>query len=130
MKYSNTSLWRRFISSPFAVIVLAVAVFILARAAINIQGKVQVSAAKLEQAQAEYARLVQRQQDIARRVDYLSTDQGVEAEIRTKYHAVKDGERVAVIVDSSQSANVRQSATGIATSTPGFWRRLLRAIGL
>jgi hypothetical protein len=75
--------------------------------------------------------LSQRQQDISRRVDYLSTDQGVEAEIRTKYHAIKEGEQVAVIVDGSQAANALQSASGTqATSTPGFWRRLLRTFGL
>jgi cell division protein FtsB len=131
MKYSNRSLWRRFISSPFSAVALVVVVFILARAAINIQGKVETSAVKLEQAQAEYARLSQRQQDISRRVDYLSTDQGVEAEIRTKYHAIKEGEQVAVIVDGSQAANALQSASGTqATSTPGFWRRLLRTFGL
>ena len=130
MKYGNRSLWRRFISSPFSVVVLAVVVFILARAVINIQNKVETSATKLEQAQAEYDRLLQRQNDISRRVGYLATDQGVEAEIRTKYHAIKDGEQVAVIVDGPQSANILQTASGtVATSTPGFWRRLLRTFG-
>lgn len=131
MKYGNRSIWKRFISSPISLIALAIVVFVLARAAANINDKVDASASKLAQAKAEYERLLERQASISRRVEHLSTDQGIEAEIRTKYHAVKDGEGVAVIVDGAQTANVLESASGtIATSSPGFWRRLLQAVGL
>ena len=131
MKYGNRSLWRTFISSPISLVVLAIVLFIVARAALNINEKVDTSAAKLAQAEAEYQRLLERQQDLSRRVGYLSTDQGLEAEIRTKYHAVKEGEQVAVMVDGTQAASALQAASGTqATSTPGFWQRLLHRLGL
>ncbi len=130
MKYGNRSIWQRFISSPFSAIALVVVVFVLARASLNIHSKVETSAVKLQQAQANLGNLTERQQDIARRVEYLSTDQGIEAEIRTKYHAVKDGEQVAVIVDgSSGGANHEMSSSTVATSSPGFWGKILRALG-
>lgn len=105
-------------------------VFVLARASLNIYSKVETSETKLLQAQANLEKLSERQQDISRKVEYLSTDQGIEAEIRTKYHAVKDGEQVAVIVDDSQKAPAVQSASGTtATSSSGFFGRILRALG-
>ncbi len=130
MKYGNRSFWHRFISSPFSAVGLVVVVFVLARASLNMYSKVETSEVKLQQAQANLEKLSERQQDISRKVDYLSTDQGIEAEIRTKYHAVKNGEQVAVIVDDSQKASAVQSASGTtATSSPRFFGRILHALG-
>lgn len=131
MKYGNRSPWQRFISSPFSAIALLIVVIILARASFNIHSKVETSAAKLQQAQANLEKLKQRQQDVSQKVEYLSTDQGMEAEIRTKYHAVKEGEQVAVIVDDSQrSDNSVPASMTMATSSPGFFGRILHWIGL
>lgn len=130
MKYSNRSVWQSFVSSPFSVVALIVVVFVLARASLNINNKVELSAVKLQQAQANLDKLMEHQRDVSRKVEYLSTEQGIEAEIRTKYHAVKDGEQVAVIVDDSKKLNNSQTAsTTTATSSSGFFRRILRVFG-
>lgn len=108
-----------------------IVVVILARASLNIYSKVETSEIKLLQAQANLEKFSGRQQDISRKVEYLSTDQGIEAEIRTKYHAVKKGEQVAVIVDDAQKTGVFSSASDtMATSSPGFFGRILRSLGL
>lgn len=132
MKSGNRSIWKKIIASPISVVVLVVLVFVLARAVFNIYNKAQLSENRLAQAQAGLSNLTQRQKDIAGKVEALSTDQGIEAEIRTRYHAVKAGEQVAVIVDDSQTANVRNAATSTsaATSSPSWWRRWLRVFGL
>lgn len=131
MKYGNRSLWQRFIASPISLVVLAVLLFILARATVNIHGKADMSAERLDRAQAALDKLSRRQADMAERVSYLSTDQGMEAEIRTRYHAVKEGESVAVIVDTHQPAAVASaSSTQAVTAKPNWFIRLLRWIGL
>ncbi|OHA16424.1 MAG: hypothetical protein A3C79_02260 [Candidatus Taylorbacteria bacterium RIFCSPHIGHO2_02_FULL_45_28] len=129
MKYGNRSLWQKLVSSPFSVIAMVIVVFVLARASFNIYGKVETSAAKLNQAQTNLAKIIEYQADISRKVGYLSTDQGIETEIRTKYHAVKDGEEVAVVVDDPQSAKTIQATSSVVATPPlGFWARLLRRL--
>lgn len=130
MKYGNRSLWQRFIASPFSIVFLIIVVFVLARAGFNIWSKVETSANQLGQAEASLARVTERQIEMSRKVEYLSTDQGIEAEIRTKYHAVKDGEQVAVIVDDSQKSDSVENASSTAdTDSPGFLKKILQIIG-
>lgn len=134
MKYGNRSLWKRFIASPIALVVAAVLLAILAKAGWNIYEKAQISSDRLEQAQAELAKLRDRQTKLSETVGYLSTERGLENEIRTKYHAIKDGESVAVIVDESKEQSQRAAAaeaasSAQATTTLGWWGKMLHAIG-
>ena len=130
MKYGNRSFWKRLIASPVAMIVSAVLLAIVAKAGWNIYEKARISSDRLAQAQAELAKLRDRQAKLSETVGYLSTERGLENEIRSKYHAVKEGESVAVIVDEDAGSTQRASATdSVASSTVGWWGRLLRAIG-
>ena len=131
MKYGNRSLGKKLLTSPFSALALVVFAVILVRAAINISAKAALSNDKLSQAQTELAALKDRQAEVARKVAILSTEHGMEAEIRTKYHAVKEGESVAVIVPDSQTASgVNASDDATSTQPLSWWRRLLRMFGL
>ncbi len=94
------------------------------------------SVSKLETANAELAKLEDHQNSLANKIKYLSTDQGIEAELRTKYRAIREGESVAVIVENSQTANASQfaSSSGDLTSDKmtkkGWFGRLLQFVGL
>jgi hypothetical protein len=84
----------------------------------------------LSQAQAELAGLEQQKESLSDSISYLSTPAGMEAELRDKYHAVKAGESVAVIVDDASSSS-SSGASSEASSTPssGWWSGLLNFIG-
>jgi len=128
MKYSNKPFYERVAASPLALIAILVVLGFLTKAAWSIHAKASQSSQKLALEQAELAKLQKNQNDLSSQVAYLSTDQGVEAEMRSKFKAVKDGEQVAVIVDDQS-----QTAAAIeATSTPsvGWWGRFLRFLGL
>jgi hypothetical protein len=131
VKYSNRSTWNRIISSPLSTLVLILLTFIIGRAVFNIYQKAGISEAKLNQAELELAKLTQYKNEISERVGNLSTEQGLETEVRTKYHAVKQGESVAVIVDDSQLANITNASTSsqISTLTIPWWRKLMRRFG-
>ncbi|MEK7641787.1 MAG: hypothetical protein AAB365_02215 [Patescibacteria group bacterium] len=129
MKYGNRSLAKRIIASPLTMIAAAVLVVILAKAGWNIYGKTRLTSERLGQAQAEITKLRDRQATLAARVGYLSTEQGIETEIRTKYHAVKEGESVAVIIDESKTAAVVNAEPVQATSSVGWFRKLLQKVG-
>jgi len=63
-------------------------------------------------------------------VSRLSTDEGIEAEIRSKYPAVKQGESVAVIIGDS---NLDSSSNDTATSSiqivhTAWWEKVLQMI--
>lgn len=132
MKYGKNSVWKKIIASPFSILVLLVPVFVLGRAVLSMHQKANNSGDKLAQAELELAKLTERQRDISNKVENISTEQGIETEIRTKYHAVKQGESVSVIVDDSQTANASNvSSTSYSTSQDiSWWRRILRIFGL
>ncbi len=128
MKYGKRPLRRHIISSPFTLVGLFILAIILAKAAWNINQKALASAAKVSQAQIELTKLEDRQKDLSHQVGYLSTEQGIEAELRTKYRAVKEGESVAVIVDPPGSA---ASTTKVISAEPlGWWGRLWHKMGM
>lgn len=126
MKYGNRPLRERIATSPLVLAAALVLLAILSRAVWNIHAKASFSAQKLSQAQAELAKLDQNRSDLSVKVDRLSTDQGVEAEMRSKFRALRTGESVAVIVDDKQVANASSAST---TSEVGWWGRFLRFFG-
>jgi cell division protein FtsB len=128
MRNGNRSVIKIILSSPITLVLAGILFIILAKAAWNIYQKADESAAKLSEADAGLAKLEDRQADLSAQVGYLSTPAGVEAELRTKYRAVKDGESVAVIIDDTQAG----STTGEQASSTlaSWWRRLLHAVGL
>ena len=130
MKYGNyRSQGKRFniFRSPITLVVAAIVLVVLAKATWSIHQKVLVSATKLTQAQAELNKLQSRQQTLSAEVSRLSTDQGIEAELRTKYRAVKEGESVAVILDDSNAAAI---ATASTTEEVGWWHSLWSFFGI
>lgn len=132
MKYGKqrkSSFWKRIQSSPVLLVAALVLFIFLGRATWNIYSKAEASADKFARAQTELANLRKRESDLSRKVSYISTQQGIEAEIRTKFHAVKEGESVAVIVDEKDrnrqnQATVLTPASTTATTTRSWWRKL------
>ena len=126
MKSYRHTTWQRILRSPIVMIVVIVVCIILAKADWNIHEKMRASALRLEQSQSELTKLQARQTELSSKVSYLSNDQGVESELRTKYLAVRQGESVDVIVDTNQ-------ATTSTSTTPveeGWFTRFLHMFGL
>ncbi len=131
MKYGNRPSRFNFFNSSIAIIILIVVVVLLAKATWGIHQKTALGADKLDQAKAELARLESRKSSLAEEVTYLSTEQGVESELRTKYRAVKEGESVAVILDNDKTAAVIEaSTTPVVGPNLSWWGRLLQFVGL
>jgi len=110
MKYGNRSIsiWKTIISSPISLIVLVIFFAVLAKATWNIRQKSLISSSRLNQARVELIKLEMRGGDLESKIGRMSTEQGIEAELRTKYRATKEGEMVAVIVDDESSENSKK----------------------
>ncbi|MEN9524373.1 MAG: hypothetical protein RL536_442 [Candidatus Parcubacteria bacterium] len=133
MKYGNSSVWKKVLGSPFSLVLLLVLVYVLGRAVLNIYHKADTSESRLAQAQMELSKLGERKNVLTNKVSQLSTEQGIEAEVRTKFHAVKEGESVAVIIDGLQSVSANSatlSSATVSTNSLSWWQRLLHLFGL
>src|SRR4051812_85094 len=102
---NNRSRFRTIVSSPITLVLAIILLVLFARAAINIHAKAAESDRKLAEAQANLTKLETNRTNIQSRIAELSTEAGVEASIREKYHAVAPGESVVVIVDSDAGQN-------------------------
>ncbi len=131
MKYGNRSIAKRIIASPIAMVVGLVLLIVLIKAGWNIYSKAELSSERLSQAQTELSKLQARQIELSTRVGMLSTEQGLDTEIRTKYHAVKEGESVAVIVDENKAGVAAAASASMtqATTSISWWRKMLQIFG-
>ncbi|MES2314402.1 MAG: hypothetical protein V4524_00485 [Patescibacteria group bacterium] len=129
MKYGNRAPWKRFFYSPASIGIALIACVFIFRGAWNIHTKALLAQDRLDQAKAELADLQSQKASLSVSIDHLSTPAGMEAELREKYHAVKEGESVAVIIDPSADKNAT-SAQSTTTPPISWWGSLLRMIGL
>ena len=127
MKYGNRSSSKRFLASPILAVILVIVLVFSSKAAWNMHSSARMSDEKLSRAQSDLLALQKRRNELATSVLYLSTDEGMEAQLRSKFKAVKPGESVVVILNDSSQASTSQTASITNTS---WWRRLLNSIGL
>jgi predicted Holliday junction resolvase-like endonuclease len=131
MKYGKSGIWRKIISSPFILLIILLFFIFLVKVVWAIREKVVISNSRLYSTNAELLKLQTHQNDLSKKISYLSTEQGIEAELRTKYRAIREGESVAVIVDRDQASSSLQ----LASSSPkeiedlGWWDKVLQIIG-
>jgi cell division protein FtsB len=116
---------RRFFGSgiAFAVVLLLFVVFV--HAAFSMYLNAKEAQDKRDLARAELKRLEARESDLETEVAKLSSDRGVEEELRNRYFIAKEGERVAVV-------NVDRPNDGVEPrkiEKRGFWKKILSAVG-
>ncbi len=99
VEFNKKKTYRKYIYSPISLILLFIIAIIFIKAFIGVAQKERISSEYLERERSELVRLKNRQESLTKSVEYLKTDKGVEAELRSKFRMVKEGESVAVIVD-------------------------------
>jgi cell division protein FtsB len=132
---NSRSRFRTIVGSPITLVLAILLLVLLGRGAYNIHAKAAESARKLADAETNLAKLETNRTNIQSRIAELSTDAGVEASIREKYHAVAPGESVAVIIDTDadQQRGGSAMAAAHASSTESdaglsWWQRFWRTV--
>jgi cell division protein FtsB len=120
LDFRKKKIARKVMYSPWSLAILFILAIFMAKAAWNVHVKERSSAEVLERTQTELEKLSARQTNLGTAVAYLSTPQGVETEIRTKFRVAKEGESVAIILEDATSTN----GSGGAGLKRGFWYRL------
>ncbi len=120
LEFNKKKKLRKVLYSPFVLIVLAIVFILLLRGVWGVYNKSQFSAENLLKDQGELSRLIEREKSLAASLDYLKTEQGIESEIRSKFRAVKDDEKLAVIIEDEKSAPTSTTSS----EKRGFWHKV------
>ncbi len=97
---------RKILYSRTMIFFLFLVFVFLLQATWRVYHKQAISRQSLNQVIQESKRLDDRERAIQASVDYLQTDKGVEAEIRSKFRATKPGEQVAIIINDEVKRDI------------------------
>lgn len=105
-EFESKKKFRKFIYSRTMVFIMFLIFVFLCRATWKVYTQHEVSRLNLQKVVNETKRLSDREQTLKQDISYLETDEGIEAEIRQKFRAVKPGEQVAVIVREERRKDI------------------------
>lgn len=96
---------RRVFSSYVFIFLLLVILFFVGRGVWNVFAKYQAAEANNSETEERFETLQERKEALAREVERLDTEAGLETEIRERFNVAKHNEGVIYIVDSNDSQN-------------------------
>ena len=88
--------------------------------------KAREAKVKRDLAGAELQRLEARQAELQATIARLSSERGIEEELRNRFFIAKEGEKVAIL--NTEGREVGKSP--IPSSEKSFWKKFLSAVGL
>lgn len=97
--FKQRTLIRSIIYSPLTASVLLLLIFFVGHATIKIFNTYLDTRRGYEAAFGEFEKLKNREENIQNRINALSTERGIEEEIRNKFGFIKEGEEVVIIVE-------------------------------
>lgn len=116
---------KRVLFSIPSLLIMAVLTVVVAVAAWNMYQTHEDTQARVQRLQAERSELASRKQAAQSAAAQISTQRGLEEEIREKFSVAKPGERVIVLNDAE-----RQAASSSQPTDRGWWQRVLSVVGL
>lgn len=119
--------WRSVFYSRITLLLLICLCFLLAASVYERYTIERQMADRRIEAEQELQTLKERKLELQEKVEYLTAEEGIEAEIRKNFDVAREGEQVIIIVDEEQSAAV--SSSEIDTDEKeghkkSFWRTL------
>ena len=108
--------------SPIIAVILFVLVILAAISVARAFAKEREAAKLRDQYRREVSEMDQRQAELDAQIKNLSTDRGLESEIRNRYRVSKPGEDLVVEVNNGEDASAKTNLT--------WWQKVLRFVGL
>lgn len=103
----------------FLVVVLCWGLFVVYRMYV----KNREAVALRNQFQGELETLNHKKEELSDKINNLSTDRGLEAEVRNRYRVIRPGEQLVIVVDDA-AKNGQPTA-----SKPSIWTRIKEFLG-
>ncbi|MFQ5661841.1 MAG: septum formation initiator family protein [Candidatus Paceibacteria bacterium] len=111
--------FRRFLYSKVTLIILGLIVIWLLFVVFDMYKKERDTGIKSAEQKEILNELEEREAALQEEIDRLSTQKGIEAEIRSKFEVGKEGEEVIIIVDNPEEEDKKN--TGLKKS---FWQKI------
>lgn len=122
MSYSLTNRKKSWFYSPVIAVILIVFVIIAGLSVVRAFAKEREAAKLRNQYQSQWNALNQRETELTTQIQNLSTDRGIEAEIRERYRVSKPGEALVVVVNNGENVPIAKKLT--------FWDKIRMFIGI
>lgn len=124
LRFYQKKTFRRILYSKAALAALALLFLFGLKATWGIYEKEQEAQANAQEAQQTLAELKEREQFLRAELERLSTQRGVEQEIRKKFPLVKEGEEVAIVVDDPGTNAIATPEKPEQSLWRSFWHML------
>lgn len=115
---------RSWIYSPIITVVLVIGMIWSTRVVMGIYMKNREAVALKSQSSQELLQLKEKEAQLRGKIEFLSTDRGLEEEVRNRYRAVKPGEQLVIIVDDPESTNQADQV-----ENKKFWQKVKHFVG-
>jgi len=122
MRHSLITTKKSWFNSPWVTCILIIFLAWGAVSVFNAYKKQRTAVALLSQSRDDMNKLTAQQASLTNQIQSLSTDRGVEAEVRERYRVVKPGEQLVIVVNNSTPS--------VADPEPTFWQKMRQFIGL
>ena len=109
--------WRAVVYSPIMLAFLVLVIILLARSVYERYTIEREMASKQAEAEAELQMLNERKDSLQKKVDYLSNDRGIEAEMRRNFDVAREGEKVVIILDDTSNASTIEPLQPVSEAT-------------
>ncbi len=113
--------WK-FLYSPLLLLAILALVVLTGRGAWNIYQKARETGVNKRDVEARVRQLEERGSFLSREIDRLSTEVGVEREIRQRFNVKKSGEEVVIIVETAGSSSPETSGYSIFSWFEGLFK--------
>ena len=113
--------WRTVLYSPITLTFLMMISLYLAYVTYNRYVIEREMSSRQLDAENELKTLEQRRDTLQKKVDYLSNDRGIEAEMRRNFDVAREGEKVVVILDDVQSTSQIKVLLPTISTTTRVW---------
>ena len=118
---------RKIVYSKVTLVVFALILFLVARGAWGMYDKSVEASAKRDAAAKQLVDLVAREKELNSDIDHLSTDRGIEEEIRNRFMVAKEGENVIIVSDPANKETPNSITVPDDTLQPSLWQKMFGA---
>ncbi len=123
MRHSLVTKKKSWFQSPIIAVILVLFVIWGGIAVIRAYAKQREAVVNRNTSKRELKEVQQKQVELSANIENLSTERGLEAEVRNRYRVAKPGEQLVIVVDNKEGGNT-------VAEKPSFWERLRQFVGL
>lgn len=121
LKFYQQQSWRGLLRSPLALIILVLICLFMARVVYDRYTIANEMATREAESKAQLQALEDRKAKLQEKVEYLSNDRGIEAEMRRNFDVARDGEQVVIILDKKEEESKIEPLDTMVASDDAPW---------